>query len=61
MARPATLGVRADRDPWHGHDRLDVGLIHAFDDDRDVEAVFDQGVEREVGRIRVEVVGEVGE
>ena len=54
MARPAALGVGADRDPGHGHDRLDVGLVHAVDDDRDVEAVVDEGVEREVGRVRVE-------
>ena len=34
VARAAALGVGADRDPGHGHDRLDVGLVHAVDDDR---------------------------
>ena len=37
------LGIRADRDPGHGHDRLDVGLAHAVDDDRDVQPVVDRG------------------
>ena len=61
MPGPASLRVGADRDPGHGHDRLDVGLGHAVDDDRDVEAIVHQRIEREVGRLRAEVLAELGE
>ena len=59
MPGTAALGVGADRDPGHGHDRLDVGLVHAFDDDRDVEPIVDEGVEREIERIAVQLVGQL--
>ena len=42
-----------------GHDRLDVRLVHAFDDDRDVEPVLEQDVEGELQRIAVELIGEL--
>ena len=59
VTRPARLGVRADRDPGHGHDRLDVGLVHAIDDDRDVELIVDQRVHRQLGRVDVHLLAEL--
>ena len=51
VPRPPSLGVGADRDPRHGHDRLDVGLVHTVDNHGHVELVVDQRVHREVGRV----------
>ena len=61
VAGPAALGVRADPDPGHAHDRLEVGLGHAVDDDVDREPVVGEDVEREVDRVAPEVGREVRE
>ena len=61
MARPPARGVGADRDPRHGHDRLDVIVGHAIDDDRHVQPVVDQRIERDVRRFGIERLPELGE
>ena len=57
MTGTAASGVGTDRDPRHGHDRVDVGFAHAIDDDGDVETVGDERVERQVGRVCVRLLG----
>ena len=61
VALATTLGIRADRDPRDGHDRVDVRLGHAVDHDRDVESVVHQRVEREIGRVGAEILPELRE
>ena len=45
----------------HGCDRRDVGVGHAVDHDRDIEAVVDQRVECELGGIDAERFTELGQ
>ncbi len=61
VAGAAALRIGADGDPRHGQDRLDVVLGHAVDDDRDVEAVLDEDIEGQVGRVGVLVTGKLGQ
>ena len=56
VAGPAPFGVGADPDPRLHHDPLDIGVVHAVDDDRDVEAVVD-----ELARDGYGLVGGIGE
>jgi len=55
------LGVGADRDPGHSHDRLDIRFVHAVDDHGHIEPVGDEDIEGEVGRVSVQLVGELGQ
>ena len=55
------LRVGADTDPGHGHDRLDIAVVHALDDDRHVQAVVDQGIESEIRGIGAQLRTEVGQ
>ena len=56
VVRPPALGVGADGDPGHAHDRLDVGLAHAVDDDVGGQPVVGEDVEGVVRRVAAELV-----
>ena len=61
VARAARLGVGADGDPGHGHDRLDVGLVHAVQDAVDRQALVGEDVQRELRGIAALRTGDLGE